>query len=700
MRFCTYICLALLPFAAATAMATTKSSNSHNYIKVHNNKSSKQTVFKQKPQPVKMANKQQIAIPQARTLETFSEDPELANAVAFALNGAWKDANSAASKAKNPKFASEAIEAVKVYNSPTSYSLLEIMQFFRNHSWVPREAYASKIEKSISYDRPANDVIAWFSQVPPKSNHGKFMLLFANLQNGSISLQNKDTLDLFRYYWRTTEFDGSSEEYFIKKYRNDLRIEDCLRKIEFLTWNKSYGLAGKLIEILPNDYTSVAKMRLEIAKNPSVFNRITSSASDKAKGDDFIQYSYIDMLLKDDRDHDAEKRLLAITPSGNYEKWWKVKNAAIRNALRDKRYTSAYNLTQNHKLEPGAEYSEAEWLAGWISLRFLGRADVAKVHFQNIFDNSKLGNTKSKAAYWLARSYDALDEKNDANLWYDQAATFSGTFYGQLAIAKLYNEKNYNYFSKIHLSNDEYERFKNNQNVKKLTQFSYLVGRSGYTGLSNLLLNHIADFDADHHILRSAAYYFSDKKLYSMAVEIGKAAANRSSVVIQEGYPNHIPVYNNNLPKGLYYAIIRQESNFNPNAVSVAGARGLMQLMPDTAARIAAKLGLHKNSYITDPTANVRKGVKFIDDMYDNYGSYVLTIAAYNAGPGNVKKWVERNGDPRKFSTIDEVIDWIELIPFNETRNYVKKVLENFTVYNAIVSGEQQANKIEEYLRN
>ena len=149
----------------------------------------------------------------------------------------------------------------------------------------------------------------------------------------------------------------------------------------------------------------------------------------------------------------------------------------------------------------------------------------------------------------------------------------------------------------------------------------------------------------------------------------------------------------------MYLAIIRQESKFDPDAVSIAGARGLMQIMPETAYRLAKILGLPKDSYATSPKANILKGITYVDQLYAQYNNCVLTLAAYNAGSGNVRKWIDKYGDPRTFRTHYEVLDWVESIPFGETRDYVKKVLENFVVYDSIFSSQHNTQSIIAFLQ-
>lgn len=630
----------------------------------------------------------------------FQEDAKVNEAIRLALSEKWYDAQEAARASSDPKFAESAVQAIKIYNSPASIDVLDLKKFFTNNRWLPVDAYTTKIEKSISFEQNSDNLIEWFKFNPPVTNQGKFLELHAEINKGVKSLRDSKTKDYLRKLWRTTEFDTSSEEYYIKKYKEHFTVEDLLKKIEHLTWRRSFDMSEKLIAILPKKYQTDCIARLKIARNPDKINRILPSSSEKIKRDEIVSYYYIDYLLKANQDDKALARLINIKTTQSPDKWWKLRSIALRNAMRDKNYQAAYKLASEHGIEEGVDFADAEWLSGWIALRFLGDAEIAKGHFENMHNKVRLANSKSKAAYWLARSYEALEMEPYAKDWYENASKYPATFYGQLAIAKVHGHEKVTYLQEKPKNLDEENPPKDHQAARKITLFAYYLFKSGNKALAYNIIESLATIDITRNEIEQAAAFFSKRGFYPLTVQLSKAAANKSSLVISEGYPRHIQISNNALPKPIYLAIIRQESNFDSKAESPAGARGLMQIMPSTGELLARSLGLPKHGYATDPKLNVMKGVSYFDNLYSDNHSFIMSIASYNAGPGNVKKWIARNGDLRKFKTVEEKIDWIEQIPFSETRNYVKKVIENMIIYNSLLSPKHTAATIEQILEN
>lgn len=631
---------------------------------------------------------------------SFQEDAKVNEAIRYALSEKWYDAFQSARASSDPKFAENAVQAIKIYNSPASIDVLDLKKFFTNNRWIPVDAYATKIEKSISFEQNSENLIEWFKFNPPVTNQGKFLELHAQLNKGIKSIRDPKTKDLLRKLWRTTEFDTSSEEYYIKKYKEHFTVEDLLKKIEHLTWRRSFDMSEKLIAILPKKYQMDCIARLKIARNPDKINRILPSSSEKIKRDEIVSYYYIDYLLKAKQDDKALARLINLKTTQSPDKWWKLRSIAIRNAMRDKSYKAAYKLASEHGIEEGVDFAEAEWLSGWIALRFLEDAEIAKGHFENMHNKVKLANSKSKAAYWIARSYEALEMEPYAKEWFENASKYPATFYGQLAIAKVHGHEKITYLQEKAKNLDEENPPKDHQAAKKITLFAYYLFKSGNKSLAYNIIESLATIDISRHEIEQVAAFFAKRGFYPLTVQLSKAAANKSSLVISEGYPRHIQISNNALPKPIYLAIIRQESNFDSKAESPAGAKGLMQIMPSTGELLAKSLGLPKYGYATDPKLNIMKGVSYFDNLYSDNHSFIMSIASYNAGPGNVKKWIARNGDLRKFKTIEEKIDWIEQIPFSETRNYVKKVIENMVIYNSLLSPKHTASTIEQILDN
>ena len=350
----------------------------------------------------------------------------------------------------------------------------------------------------------------------------------------------------------------------------------------------------------------------------------------------------------------------------------------------------AYKLATSHFQTDGADFAEAEWLAGWIALRKLNRPDEALRHFQTLYDNVSYPVSRARAAYWLARTYEVKEQNNTATRWYREAASYITCFYGQLAAGHLLESERKSLPKEPEPSDKDVAAFE----ARDLTHVVRLL----------------ADFDDRRREVRSfmiaiartaktpidwtlATRLAQDTGRYDLAVAISKLALQNGVVLSNSGYPALEPVNaaSEQFPDPtILHAVVRQESAFDAEAISNAGARGLMQLMPETALRVARRLKMpfSKNRLTRDPTYNLRLGQAYLADMLGEYdGSLILALAAYNAGPVRVERWLETYGDPGP--SIYDAIDWTESIPFSETRNYVQRVLENLAVYRSREKGLQ-----------
>lgn len=628
----------------------------------------------------------------------YSEDPQLTQAIELVMSGELSKALKAAESSNNVEYTQSVIEVLRIYNNPTAIPLSSAAAFLEQYQWVPQEVFLPKIERSINHETNPKDVVEWFAFKTPKLNRGKFFELHAKIVLNQVGLNNIQTKNYFRLLWRITEFDIPAEEYIIQRYKNIFTVSDLLEKIDFLIWSGSYGFASKLIALLPNEYHTNLKTKVDIARSPTLAAKFINKPL--GKNDELIKYLYTKELIRDKNYVAAYKSLLTIHPKKFHDKWWKLKNVVFRELLSERKFLLAYNITQNHGMIEGSDFADAEWLAGWVALEFFNKPAKAVKHFTHMFNKTKLANSKSKAAYWLARAYQKSKNEVESKKWFNQASIYSSTFYGQLAIAKIKGGAKYNYFDSYKNHGNIIPIEPNGDNkIAQVTLLAYHLYQAGQKMLAYDVINYIPTLKLDRPYIEQCAQFFVSKSLRPLAVEIGKASANKSFILIKESYPIDITMPPTRLlPKALYLAIIRQESNFDPIAVSPAGARGLMQLMPDTAAKLAKTLGLDANAYINNPAANVQKGSAYVDQLYSQYESLILTIAAYNAGPGNVRKWVNTIGDPRKMTTLNEKINWIESIPFAETRNYVKKVIENMVLYDNILNKNHTSQTIVEFL--
>lgn len=632
--------------------------------------------------------------PKIPTYVAEDDEGKLIKIVDLASSKQWEEAIAVRNSCEDTTQCEFFLKIMKVYYEPNELKLSQINGFFIHNPWMPTDAFASKIESSIDPSGDHNDVVQWFKLRKPTTPNTE--LLHLNALIGASKL-NKDAVDVqerLKLYWVNSDLDLQKEEYFLKKYKQIFTLNDLLTKIDNLIWNRNFQSAELLINILPANYKKKASLKLDLAMSPAKLKSL-STLHEELKSDEFVKYLEIKRNIDNEHEQQALAQLLHVHPSSNYEKWWKLKNVAIRNALREKYFNEAYQLTLNHNLPHGADFAEAEWLGGWIALRFLRKYDSALIHFQSLYDSSKLSNSKSKAAYWLAKTYEALDDTMHRDEWYKAAAHYKGTFYGHLAIANI-GTAQVDYF--VHDTDYQVgDGNINHENVKKLTYFSYILHKANVKILAAKIIAHIPNLGLKRQELENVALFFVNRNYHPLSVELARVSANKGKSLIKIGYPHDVKVSDHKLPKSVYLGIMRQESNFDKNAVSSAGAKGLMQLMPATFSQTKAKFG--SGTAKTDAETNVHIGVKYFDSLHNKFESIPLALAAYNAGPGNVVKWLKTYGDPREFKSHDDFVDWIELIPFNETRNYVKKVLENYIIYDSLVADNHDSQILVSALR-
>ncbi len=338
----------------------------------------------------------------------------------------------------------------------------------------------------------------------------------------------------------------------------------------------------------------------------------------------------------------------------------------------------AYRLAARHGLSSGPVYAELEFLAGWVALRFIHEPDRAYNHFVGLYEVVKLPVSVARASYWAGRAADAMGYDQLAATWYRTAAEHLTTYYGQLAATALGEPKLERALDEPTPSAAESEAFDKQELVRVLRQLSE-IDATEYMRPFMLRLSELAKSPGEHALVAHLALQVDRPDL---AITVAKKASYAGVVLLAEGYPLSELPPGGSVEHPLVLAMTRQESAFDRGAVSSAGALGLMQVMPATARRVAHTLRLHfdKHRLTTDRHYNVTIGRAYLDGLLGDFsGSYVLAIAAYNAGPSRVRQWIRDYGDPRSKDV--DVIDWIESIPIGETRNYVQRVLENLQLY-------------------
>ena len=368
------------------------------------------------------------------------------------------------------------------------------------------------------------------------------------------------------------------------------------------------------------------------------------------------------------------------------DKWWIEREIISRSLIYKNKYELAYKVASKHALTEGPEFAAAEWMSGWIALSFLDDPLLAKDHFENFYNNVGYPISTSRGAYWLGKTYQKLGKQDLAKQWFEKAANFLTTYYGQLAFMELDPNKTFELSKDIEVQKDYRDYFFK----KELVKIVYLLDEVNEPKYTKHILRHLANDDITSGSEILAAELATSIDRFDFAIQIAKIASYEKRFHNKYNYPIiSTPNYINGrkIPDTAFIlSIIRQESEFDLSANSHAGAKGLMQLMPYTAKVVAkqANLPYSKSRLTKDAEYNINLGSHYIAGLILEYdGAYPFAIAAYNAGPKRVRYWKRINKNPQKNQI--NYVDWIELIKFKETRNYVQRVLENYNVYRYIL---------------
>jgi soluble lytic murein transglycosylase len=587
----------------------------------------------------------------------------------------WSRAQELARQAQDGSLR-KVIQWLELRRPASGASFDQIVAFDRaNPHWPQRNRLTLRAEDALPQALPDPQVAAWFRQNPPRTPTGwvRYIQALAN-QGDTRTLQEQ-----VRNAWAQPTLTSPWDQQLLQAYGHHLRPDDHVRRMDALVWDGSPELVRPFAHLLPDAWRAVyeARAALRAGKRdgaalaervPAAFNR-----------DPGLVYDHARWLRQQNRDEPA-RRLLENGPlvTSNHDTWWREREIQARRTLRDGNVTQAYRIAANHGLGDAPDAGSAEFLAGFIALRFLNEPESALAHFRRVHDGSSSPYYLSRGAYWAGEASAALRRADAARDWHMKSARWTTTFYGQLSAARLRQlggtlpeEPRASGAEQAHLAGNELARI-----VRALKT----IGREDQATPFLFALNDSARTPGERHLAGQLA---SESGKPNIAVMIARRALRDGVVLSRSGFPT-MSVGTDGPEPALVHALIRQESNFDPKAVSRAKAKGLMQLMPATASETARKLQVaySETKLTADPGFNVKLGRAYLQKLLQDFdGSYPLALAGYNAGPGRPRAWVREFGDPRR-AEID-VVDWIELIPFNETRTYVQRVLEAVHVYRA-----------------
>ena len=583
-------------------------------------------------------------------------------------------------------------------NKASFYDYLNFINANKDYPRLGRIKYLAEHKLSNEKITPGK-IIDWFGDEEPLSGYGKMILGESYTLTGQIEQGKK----LIKEGWITADLSKTELSLFRKKFKNYLNAEDYIQRADYLAWENKYWDLKRMLRYLPKDYELLYNARQLLMSKSYGVDQAIKNVPDRFKNDAGLNFDRLKWRRKRGRIDSSAEILLNVKNTKDYlvrpDKWWDEREIISRSLIYEKKYELAYKIASNHALIEGSDYAAAEWMSGWIALSFLDDPLLSKDHFQNFYNNVSYPISTSRGAYWLARSYKALGDKENSKKWFEEAAKYLTTYYGQLAFLELNPNENFELSKDMEVDKKYREKFYS----KELVKITYLLDELNEDKYTKFILRHLANENIENGSEILASELSTNIGRFDFAIQIAKIASYEKRFHNKFNYPIISTPKNINgrkIPESAFIlSIIRQESEFDLSANSHAGAKGLMQLMPYTAKLVAkqAKLPYVKSRLTTDPEYNINLGSHYIAGLILDYdGAYPFAIAAYNAGPNRVKYWKKINKDPQK-KQIDYV-DWIELIKFRETRNYVQRVLENYNVYRYIL--EQRPIKMKDFFKD
>ena len=527
---------------------------------------------------------------------------------------------------------------------------------------------------------------AFFEGHPPRTREGRIRLAEAELAIGSRERGQK----LAREAWVHDNFSASEEAFFLGQLGHLLTAKDHEARLGRLLWDKRRDEVGRMYRRVDGGMRHLAEARLALQEMEPGVDRRLEAVPRRLARDPGLLYDRLRWRRLKGRDADAREILL--DPPDELQRptaWWNERAYQIREALGQRDFRTAYALARRHGQVPddAAAFAEAEWLLGWLALRHANEPAQALGRFAQMYDAVRTPISRSRAAYWAGRAAAAAGDRRAMLRWYRLAAEHPTTYYGQLALGEL-GEPLALAVQAARLAAPPVADplFDNQPQVQLVRLFCALeVADRAVPFLQRLML----DQEDKARVVRLAR----DCARPDMVVELGKHGVAAGMVDPLVSFP--VPAHDGllypdqaNVEPALLLAIARQESHFDPAAASPAGAVGLMQVMPGTGRAVAERYAIPFSERLLqrDPQYNARIGAGYLAMLAERYGGRIeLMAAAYNAGPMRVSAWIAQNGDPRELDR-DAVVDWIELIPYRETRNYVQRVIEGRNVYRDLLA--------------
>ena len=538
----------------------------------------------------------------------------------------WQTAIKLSKKAKN-KILFKLVHWLYLKEPTNAASFYDYLTFINNNPYYPRISRLKYLaEHKIYLNKvPPSVVTKWFDGKEPLSSFGKIKLGEIYILQGNIEKGSQ----LIKEGWIKAKLSKNDLKYLRKKYKKIITISDNIKRADWHAWEGKHWDVQRMLKYLPKDETQLYRARqLLMSRSYGVDNAI-AKVPVKFKNDIGLLYDRLKWRRRRGRLEPSLEILLKAPKDPiklvRPDIWWIEREILTRSLIYKKKYALAYKVSSNHSLEEGPEYADAEWLSGWVALTFLDDPNMALQHFKNFYNNVGYPISLSRGAYWIARTYKLMKNNQKSEEWFNEASKYMNTYYGQLAFTEVYPGKSFSLIEQPKASEEYKKKFNKNLLIKSV-RLLHELDKSKY---AKDLIKHLASLNIEQGSEILAGKLAIEIGRYDYAIQIAKQASYEKRFYNLLNYPiisTPSIVNQKKMPKPeLILAVIRQESEFDQNANSAVGAKGMMQLMTYTAKLIAkqAKLSYVKSKLKTDPNYNIKLGSYYLTELLEDYeGSY------------------------------------------------------------------------------
>lgn len=556
----------------------------------------------------------------------------------------------------------------------------------RHPDWPGLALMREKGEVAVARSTDPARVAAYFDAGKPKTGQGAVALVSAMV---ALGRPGEAEAEAFRA-WTTLKFESEDETAMLGLMGDALSVAHEVRLDRILWEGGRNGEAQRMLPRVSKDWQALAAARIALRADSTKAAALVEAVPKAVANDPGLAFERFGFRMRADRYDDAATLIIERSKTaaglGDPQAWAKRRADLARILLRQDQPKTAFRVAAQHQLTSGDEYADLEFLAGFIALRKLADADAAVTHFARMKEAVVTPISVARAEYWMGRALEAKGDNAGAQAAYARAARNQTAYYGMLASEKIGLPLD----PALANAGEPGAGWRTSGFAgSSVLAAGMALAEAGDRTLAKRFFLQLAE-GLDGTELEQLADLALRMKEPHIALLVAKAAAERGLILPRAYYPvpDFVP---DGLPisRALALSISRRESEFDPAAQSKAGARGLMQVLPATAEQVARKTGEPSSAgrLISDPQFNVRMGSTYLSHMAEQFGPAIALIASgYNAGPGRPKKWIEQFGDPR--SDAVDVVDWVEMIPFTETRTYVMRVAEGVVIYRARLKGQ------------